>query len=177
MHRLAAVAVLLPAAAFAQDVVVVPSPKTPAELIVSLVPHVIGLVALVMTGYVLPALKNWLVERGKTNKLANVALRVEHLAEACVAHLNAGLRAQFELAAADGKITAEEAAALKADGMRLMKEFLGAQGLTTVAGVLGIGAGLVDTYLSGMLEKSVEKAHVAATVVAGPAQPIAPVPL
>jgi len=134
------------------------------EFIVSLLPHILGLVALVMTGYILPALKNWLTERGKTTKLANVALRVEHLAEACVAHLNAGLKAQFELAAADGRITKEEAEVLKADGLRLLKEFLGQQGLTSVAGVLGIGAGLVDTYLSGMIEKSVEKANVAATV-------------
>ncbi len=134
------------------------------EFIVSLLPHILGLVALVITGYILPALKNWLTERGKTTKLANVALRVEHLAEACVAHLNAGLKAQFELAAADGRITKEEAETLKADGLRLLKEFLGQQGLTSVAGVLGIGAGLVDTYLSGMIEKSVEKANVAATV-------------
>lgn len=150
-------------AAHAQDVLnTQPAPlKTVGEFIVSLVPAFLALVGTLFSAVLLPLLRNWLIELGKTKALARAVLKLETKAEAAVAYVNAGLKAEIELASADGVFTALERARLKDEGMRLFKEFLGKEGLDSIAGALGLGAAMVDTFLQGVLEKKVEAAKVA----------------
>lgn len=107
------------------------------------------------------ALHSWLTEKAKTSALAGVALRVDTIGESVVAHVNAGMKKKLEELSADGELSKDDVVALKAEGLKLFKEALGEQGLTSITGALGIGAGLVDTFLSGVLEKKVEEAKAA----------------
>ncbi len=166
---------LFPALAFADDItqIATTQPKTVGELLISLLPHVLGLISFALATYVAPALKAWLSEKAKMNALARVALKVETLAESIVAYLNASMKAKFEAAAADGKITAEEGKELADEALRLTKEFLGKEGLLSIGGVLGLATGMVDVFLKGQLEKAVEKANV---IAAQKAPELAPSP-
>ncbi len=151
MKKLLAIGCFLAAsAALAQDAA---APTTVSGFLLSLAPHALSLLGLLMTALVFPALRNWLTQKAETSKLANVALKVEHLAEAAEAHVRAGLQAKLTALTADGNLSEADRAELKAETMRLLKEFLGKNGLDSITGVLGLGAGLVDTYLSGILEK------------------------
>lgn len=162
MMRLLVVFALFPFLVFAQTVdIPTAPPKTVGEFIVSMVPAFLALLGTVFSAIVLPLLRNWLVELGKTKALARAVLKLETKAEAAVAYVNAGLKAEIEKASADGVFTDEEKKRLKDEGLRLFKEFLGKEGLDSVAGALGLGAAVVDTFLSGVLEKKVEAAKVA----------------
>lgn len=151
--KIALIVGLLPLGALAQDASVAP-PKSLGEFALSLLPLALGLLSTGMTALVFPALRSWLMAKAQTNKLANAALKIEHLAEAAHAHISAGMQAKLAAVAADGKITPEEAAECRAEALRLLKEFLGAEGLDSITGVLGVGAGIVDDYLHGALAKA-----------------------
>lgn len=159
MKRFFLAVLLFPLLSLAQDPA---GPKSAGEFVVSMLPAFFALLSTLITALIVPALRGWLQEKAKTNALARVAVRIELKAEAVVAYLNAGMRAKFEEAAKDGKITAEEGAQLRDEALRLLKEFLGKEGLDSIAGVLGLGAGLVDTFLKGSIEKAVEKANISA---------------
>lgn len=141
------------------------APSSVSGFLISLIPQALGLLGLLMTALVFPALRSWLTQKAETSKLANVALKVEHLAEAAEAHVRAGLKLKLEALTADGDLSAADRAELKAEALRLLKEFLGKNGLDSITGVLGLGAGLVDSYLSGILEK---KAAAAVNELADP---------
>ena len=146
--------------AHAQDVVLGPAApvSTPGEFLHALLPALLTALATMVTAVVAllgRSLHNWLAEKSKTSALAGAALKVDAVAEAVVAHVNAGMRKKLEELSADNEISAEDAKALKAEGMRLLKEALGEQGLTSLTGALGLGASVVDTFLSGVLEKKV----------------------
>lgn len=149
--------------AFAQDA----APKTVGEFAISLIPAVLALLSTAITALVLPALRSWLLEKAKTNKVANAALVLEHLAETAHAHVSIGMQAKLQAVSADGKITDEEKAECKAEAMRLLKEWLGKEGLDSLTGALGVGAKVVDSFLHGALAK----AEANAAPAADPADP------
>jgi len=159
--------VFLGSSAHAQDVALGPvAPVTTASgFLQAILPALLTALAGVVTAVIAllgRALHGWLTEKSKTSALAGAAVKLDAIAEAVVAHVNAGMRAKLEELSKDGEISADDAKALKAEGMRLLKEALGEEGLTSVAGALGIGASVVDTFLSGVLEKKVEAAKPAA---------------
>lgn len=137
-------------------------PKTLSEFGVSMLPLMFGLVSTVMTMLVFPALKAWLLAKAEVNKFAHAALKLESLAEAAHAHVAAGMQAELAKVSADGVITDAEKAECKAEALRLLKEFLGQNGLDTITGALGIGASIVDDFLTASLAKASAKAPEAA---------------
>lgn len=149
----------------AQEVLpVTQNPISAAGFLQAILPALLTALATVVTGVIAilgKALHSWLTEKAKTSALAGVALRVDTIGESVVAHVNAGMKAKLEELSADGELSKDDVVALKAEGLKLFKEALGEQGLTSITGALGIGAGLVDTFLSGVLEKKVEEAKAA----------------
>jgi hypothetical protein len=57
--------------------------------------------------------------------------------------------------APDGKISPEQAAKIKADAIAIVKDQLGAKGLTQLATVLGISGGAIDALLGSRIEAAV----------------------
>lgn len=164
--------------AFAQGVAnmgtAVPAPSAWSAGLAQLIPQLLlglfGLVGTVVTGFLLPHLRDWLKAKAATSAIAGAGLKLETIGESVVAHVNAGLKAKAESLLADGELSAADKAELKAEGMRLFKEQLGTEGLGSIAGALGLGASMVDTFLSGVLEKKVAQAN-AIEAVANPPTP------
>jgi hypothetical protein len=100
-------------------------------------------------------LASWLREKAKTSKVAGVLSVADNIALTTVAHVQSGMRAKLEKAAEDGEITSAEAAELKTEGMRLLKEGLGAGGLAQLKSI-GISGGFLETFLSGLLERALD---------------------
>lgn len=167
MAFIALLAFLVPLAAHAQGVAnvgtAVSAPSQWSTALAQLIPQLLlglfGLVGTVVTGFLFPALNRWLKEKAKTSAIAGAGLKLETIGESVVAHVNAGLKAKAESLLADGELSTADKAELKAEGMRLFKEQLGADGLGSIAGALGLGASMVDTFLSGVLEKKVAQAN------------------
>lgn len=90
---------------------------------------------------------------GKASKAALVGATFAELASSAVAHLDAEMRPRLQAALADGKITAEEGAELKAEAMRILKEHAPADLKKAAEGMFG-AAGL-DIWLSGLVERAV----------------------
>lgn len=160
-----------------------PAPTALQSFFVHVLPAIWSLIGLALTVAVFPVAKRWLTawaesaERGAAIKaIAQVGLRVEHLAEKVVAKLNAGLKQQILDASKDGVLSPEERTQILAEGMKLFKEALGEEGMTAIQEVLGIGTGMVESYLTGVLEQQVVLAKVqpvtmlnkAVTVTASP---------
>lgn len=135
------------------------------DVLVQSLPFLWTAVFLLLTKIAFPKLTAWLDAKAAdanasaaTKAISAVASKVEHFAEAVVADLNATLKPALAEATADGKVTPEEAAKLRALALERMKALLGTAGLAGVTGVLGIGAAAVDGYLSSVVEKKVADA-------------------
>lgn len=93
--------------------------------------------------------------RASESKMAAVAAKVLHFGEVVVHDLEVTLKPQLLIAVADGELTPVEIAQLRAVALERFKALLKQEGLNELQSVLGIGAGMVDTYLQGVLEKAV----------------------
>lgn len=148
--------------AFAQagDPVTAPSSASiiALQLLSQLLPYLVTIIGLVLTGLVVMPLKRWLVVKAETSTLAKVGLKVEGLTESIVADLNATMVKEVQAAMADGVITKEEATRLRTVALERLKAQLGTKGLAELGGVLGIGGQLLEQYLGGLIEKKVEEA-------------------
>lgn len=102
--------------------------------------------------WALAKLAAWLQSKGEESKLFRLTATVADLAHSTVAELNATLRPQLASALADGHITAEEGARLKATALDVLKNKLPV-GLRTLA-TQAFGAS-VDTWLGGHIERAV----------------------
>ncbi len=140
---------LAASAAFAQVPVTVGS-NGPSILTQLAAPLMDLLMAAASVGFI--ALAAYLRSKSAESKAAKVGLLVSEAANAAVHELDATLRPQLEAALADGVLTDEEKAKLKAAAIELLKTKLPA-GLLGLAGTV-FGA-FTDTYLSGKIEQAV----------------------
>lgn len=149
---------LLAGPAFAQEAAPSSASTLGLQLLGQLLPMLVGIIGLVLTGLVVLPLQKWLAAKAQTSALAGVAMKAEHLAEGVVADLNATLVPELQSALKDGVITKEEAAHLREVAMGRLKSQLGTRGLTELSGVLGIGGAALEQYIGGLIEKKVEAA-------------------
>lgn len=111
----------------------------------------------------------------KANKALLVAGRFAHFAGVVVQELNVRMKPMLQAKTADGSLSAQDMADLKAEALRLVKQIAGEQGLTELQEALKIAAPAVDTYLSGLIESKVTEAKVTPAVLVEAATP-APAP-
>lgn len=104
------------------------------------------------TVWAVSRLATWLHSKGEESKLFRLTATVADLAHSVVAELNATLRPQLASALADGVLTPEEGAKLKAAALDVLKNKLPA-GLQTLASQVFGSA--VDTWLGGHIERAV----------------------
>lgn len=97
--------------------------------------------------------------------------KVEALALMVVTELEQTLRPTIQAAAADGKITPEEAKSIKDAAVDKLRSYLGADGLKKVAQVVG-GDSVVSSFLNTAIEHAVSKLPASNVAV----DPVAPAP-
>ncbi|NBD09253.1 hypothetical protein [Corallococcus silvisoli] len=123
---------------------------------VSAVPIIATALATLIAAALLALTKKLNAQAGDS-KLAQVGARVSMLAESTVRELEVTLRPKLEAAAADGVLTAEELAMLKATALAQLKASLGEHGLKELQAVLGLTAGSIGTFLGGLIEAAVDR--------------------
>lgn len=101
-------------------------------------------------------LVKYLREKGETNKTLSALAIGTELIQTYVAKAEVELKPEFAKAAADGKITAEEGAALKAKVIEVLKRDMPADLWKALQRGLGPA---VDGWVSGKVEESVADAH------------------
>lgn len=102
--------------------------------------------------WALNALVKYLNAKTAGTRGENTVKTLGELAQSIVADLEVTLRPQIQKALADGTLSKEEAATLKAEALRILKEKAPA-GLLATAGTL-FGASGLDTWLSGLVERA-----------------------
>lgn len=135
---------------------VVAAPKTVGEMVLAYV--VAPLLALLGTALVAAVgkLTTYLHSKEKDGRAFAALAQASELVAAYVAKADVELRPEFQKALADGKLTPEEGAALKAKVLELLKRDMPASLMALLSKVLG---GAVDGWLSGKVEQAVaEKA-------------------
>lgn len=85
--------------------------------------------------------------------------RLYNAAQTAAAHVEAEMRPAIQRALADGKLTPEEAAELKARGLEVLKLVAG-EALENAPKTLGIPAEAMPAFLSGLLERGVKALKV-----------------
>lgn len=123
-----------------------------------------------LVGYLGTLLGTWLKAKGQESKLANAGSLVLTHVTTAVHNIEGGMKAEYEKAAADGVITAEEGAALKQAAINMTLATLGDTGKKAMTDVLKVSAEAIPAFLAGQVEK------VVATVGKVPEVP-APVPV
>lgn len=108
-----------------------------------------------LVAWVLVALRKKLEAQAQESKIAAVGAKVAHFGEVVTRELEATLKPELKAATADGKLTPEEYKKLRDIAMARLKSLLAEQGLQELEGVLGIGAGALDGYLGGIIERAV----------------------
>lgn len=118
---------------------------------------------------------------GKNALLFTAISRVTHLTSVVVNEVEATVKADYEEAAKDGIITAEEGKKIKDHAVQKVLELLGTQGKDELISLLGIGAAQLPSYIGGLIELVVNKLNkpagetttATATVTSGVASPLA----
>ena len=100
---------------------------------------------------------------GKESKGKALAARLLFLTDLVVADLNATMKAEILAATADGVVTPEEGAKLKAEAMSRVKALLAKNGVKELEAALGILAPSLESLLSGLVESAVARSKVAAS--------------
>lgn len=109
-----------------------------------------GVLALLGAGIV--AFAAFIVSRIKTENGQRLFNELFEIAKSVVAHVMVHVKPMIVKSLADGKVTAEEAAAIKTEAMKLFKE-AAKKKLPALMKVLG-GTGTLDVILSGILERA-----------------------
>lgn len=134
-----------------------------------------GIMTLVGIGFSKLA-KKWGAD-GQTSKLAQVGSKFAHFGEMAAHDIEATIRKQLDVAAEDGDLSEADYKKMREVGVAKIKELAGTRGLAELKGVMGVGAGALDTYIGGVLEKAVaslpsnvtdSQAAVASTVAFSP---------
>lgn len=122
-------------------------------LLGSLYTGLVSLVGVALTA-AMAFLTNLLAQKAKASKVAAFAFTVWEKAQSVVAYVDVHIRPTVDKDLADGALTAEEKAELKAEAMKLLKEALGEAGLTKLSSLLGLFGGAADVFLSGLIERA-----------------------
>lgn len=149
---LLALGLSFPLLAFAQE-----APPAPAEEAISVRGYVLmgvgSLAGLALTA-VLAAGAAAIRARDKENSAWSLLNRILTAAQTAASQVQAEMTPAIKAALADGKITPEEAASLKARGLEVLRLVAGAQ-LELVPKTLGIAPEAMPTFLSAALERAV----------------------
>lgn len=109
-----------------------------------------------------------------STKTENAVSRFTHFMSIIVADMNATVVPEMRKRSADGKLDAEDMAKLRALAMARLMTLVGENGMSELRKTLGIFAPSLETYLFGLLERSVSTAKAptaATTVIVGNAAP------
>lgn len=99
----------------------------------------------------LARLVQYLGEKSKESKAARVAGVFAELARSVVAEIEVTLRPEIQKALADGTLSKEEGAILKAKALELLKTKAPASLLSSAQSVFGP---ILDTWLGGLIERA-----------------------
>ena len=146
------------------------SPELKATLLSLFVQYVVPpLFAIVMAGaaWALWKLSQFLNSKAGESKLAAVAARISHLAEGVVADLEATLKPELVEATKDGVLTKAEITRLREVALARLKQLAGERGLAELQLVLGLVPTQVDSYLTGVIEKAVDRLPPSQALVEG----------
>jgi hypothetical protein len=119
------------------------------------------------------ALATWLASKltayldalSTRNKAATALDTAWHLMSSLVAHAEVALRPTIKNALSEGKLTPEEGAKLKAAVLQTFKQTVGNEGLAELEAALGVAqGGTVDTFLSGLVERTLGIQRAAGTL-------------
>lgn len=154
MRRLTLLLILsLPLLSFAQE----PAPAPPEEAITAtgyLLRGVASLAALALTAF-FAAGAAAIAKRSKGSAAAELFNRLFGAAQTAAAHVDAELRPQLMSALSDGKITDDEAAALKKRATEVFNEIAGGL-LEQAPELLGVKREAIPVYVSGLIERAVK---------------------
>lgn len=174
-YLLLTLSLFLAVPAFAADAVAAPDPSPLMQLFLQYVAPVLftGIGTLLAAVLAFASTKlHAAAERdraaGKAISVADVAARATHIATQIVQDIQVTLRPELEAALADGKLTEEEKAKLKAAAMARLKATLGETGMAELRELLGIAEDGLGGYLSGLIESAL------VGVKAGSKQPVSP---
>lgn len=125
-------------------------------------PLLTGLGALL--GLALKNLGSKLAADAANSKIAAVGSKLTLFIESVVADLEGTVKPALIEASADGVITAEEGAALKALAMTRVKVLLSEKGMGELSSVLGVAGPAIESLISGLIEKFVANAAKAKAI-------------
>jgi len=135
-----------------------PSGTLPGMLISWLAVAALSLVTLLM-GLAGAAM----ARRAKDSKVWTTVNSLWVVAQTVVAHVEREIRPSIQKSLADGKLSSEEAKALKAEAIKLFKEAAG-KSLGDLQKLLGLTEGAIGTFVSGLLERALASTKPAASV-------------
>lgn len=95
----------------------------------------------------------WLSVKAKESKVWAVVNVAYVKLQAIVAHVEVAIRPNVRKALADGRITPEEGAALKAEAIKLFRDAAGTE-IEDLKKYLNLGEGALAVFISGLLEKA-----------------------
>lgn len=124
------------------------------EFFVKYVAPILGAATMAVGTWALKKVGDYFAAHAKESKLMAVGAQVTTVASAAV-HNMEPLKAEYAAASADGVITAEEGAKLKALALAQIKLTLGNEGIKALKDTMGIGAEALPSFLSGLIEKQV----------------------
>lgn len=141
--------------------------------LVELAPAILTAVSGGLT-WLLVMLGNYFRAKGANSRMAGVLAMLDEKVIAIVRDIEATLKAQLELARADGVITAEEGRGLRDAAMERLKASLGGHGLDLLQKVLGLGSSALDNFLGGKLEGAVAAVSAQKRLAEAPVSPLLP---
>lgn len=158
LPRVAALAALLLApVALAQSIEVPTSDglSTLLSIGITLLPFVLaGLVGVLV--WALGAWRKKLQVQAGESRLAQVGARLLLVAEGIVRDLEVTLKPKLKEASADGVLSREELASIKAEALKQLRDSLGEHGMAELRAVLQVTAGGLGPFLSGIIEKALD---------------------
>lgn len=109
---------------------------------------------LAILGWAAAAVARFVVEKTKNEKVRDLLLRLDTLAFKVVLELEQTMVDAIREANADGKITEEEKATIKAKALENLKSYLGAKGVLELKTIIGLDDGVVTNLLSTAVESA-----------------------
>lgn len=100
-------------------------------------------------------LANWLKAKTKNEYLSGALVRLNDAVFSAVKEVEQTVVGAIRRAKADGKITDEEKAEIKAKAIAAVKSYLGAKGLLELAKVLGLDGAALDALIGAKIEGAV----------------------
>lgn len=163
---------LFPLFAYAQDA----APAQPQSVMGIVLQGLVALGGLALT-VLLAVASMAIASRTKDSRFGGLINQLWVIVQSTVAHAEAEIRPKLQKALEDGKLSPEEASALKAEVLRIVKESASAQIGELVKG-FKMPEGLVSNVLSGLVERAVavlKSTSSPSPTIASPASPTPPI--